>query len=75
MEEKEFHKIFSDQQLVTALLLMARAQDALVDLYIRYLSRDLAYIDDLPVDILAGAEAGLIRELDPRGNRQYRPDR
>jgi hypothetical protein len=50
----------------------AKDQNVRVDVYVKYAVERIIYIDGVPVDFLSGAEAGLIRECDPAGNRQFR---
>jgi hypothetical protein len=56
----------------TWILRIAWEQNAPVDVYVRLVPSDLGTVSGLPVDLLHGWEAGLIRELDPRGNHECR---
>jgi hypothetical protein len=51
-----------------SLLSEARKQGLPVDVYVRRVPDRFIIINGLPIDLLRGAEAGLIRELSPRTN-------
>jgi hypothetical protein len=58
----------------TWMLRRAYEQRAPIHVYVLHgIPYELTYIKQLPVDLLRGWEAGLIRELNPRGNREFAP--
>jgi len=69
MSEKSFNR--ARAHYCTFLLRMARGQEQGVDVYVRQVPQELSYIEGLPIDLRRGWEIGLIRLLQPRGNRGW----
>jgi hypothetical protein len=59
-------------QWVSLILYEATQQDASVDVYCCEVPDELVFVGGLPIDLLRGCEAGLIRLLNPIGNRRLR---